>query len=46
MDGEAGTRRLGVQHFTPVSALAGGAQIGLSAAILWLANGRIAGIGP
>jgi hypothetical protein len=30
--------------FTPVSALAGGATIGLAAAILLLANGRIAGI--
>ena len=33
-----------MQHFTPLSALAGGALIGLSAAILWLANGRIAGV--
>lgn len=30
--------------FTPFSAIAGGALIGLSAAILWVANGRIAGI--
>lgn len=30
--------------FTPVSALAGGALIGLAAALLWLLNGRIAGI--
>jgi uncharacterized membrane protein YedE/YeeE len=30
--------------FTPVSAAVGGALIGLSAAILWVANGRIAGI--
>lgn len=33
-----------MENFTPVSALAGGALIGLSAAVLWLANGRIAGI--
>ena len=31
-------------HFTPWSALAGGALIGLSAALLLMANGRIAGI--
>ena len=31
-------------HFTPVSALIGGALIGLAAAMLWLGNGRIAGI--
>jgi uncharacterized membrane protein YedE/YeeE len=31
-------------HFTPVSAALGGALIGLSAAILWLGLGRIAGI--
>jgi uncharacterized membrane protein YedE/YeeE len=30
--------------FTPVPALAGGLLIGLAAAILWLGNGRIAGI--
>ncbi|MFS0738866.1 YeeE/YedE thiosulfate transporter family protein [Sphingomonas sp. 1P06PA] len=30
--------------FTPYSALQGGALIGLSAALLWIANGRIAGI--
>jgi hypothetical protein len=30
--------------FTPVSAAIGGALIGLSAALLWVANGRIAGI--
>lgn len=33
-----------MDHFTPVSALIGGALIGLSAALLWVANGRIAGI--
>ena len=33
-----------MDHFTPVSALAGGLLIGLSAALLLLANGRIAGI--
>ena len=33
-----------MENFTPVSAIAGGALIGLSAAVLWLANGRIAGI--
>lgn len=31
-------------HFTPMSALLGGALIGLSAALLLLLNGRIAGI--
>ncbi|MGC5700945.1 YeeE/YedE family protein [Pseudomonas sp. NFXW11] len=31
-------------HFSPWSALAGGALIGLAAALLMLANGRIAGI--
>lgn len=30
--------------FTPVSALAGGALIGLASAVLWLGIGRIAGI--
>lgn len=30
--------------FTPLSAASGGALIGLSAALLWMANGRIAGI--
>ncbi|GGE16791.1 membrane protein [Aureimonas endophytica] len=33
-----------MDHFTPVSALGGGLLIGLSVAILLLANGRIAGI--
>jgi uncharacterized membrane protein YedE/YeeE len=31
-------------HFTPIAALAGGALIGLAAAMLVLLNGRIAGI--
>jgi uncharacterized membrane protein YedE/YeeE len=31
-------------HFTPFSAMIGGTLIGLSAAILWLGIGRIAGI--
>lgn len=30
--------------FSPVSALAGGALIGLASALLWIGNGRIAGI--
>jgi uncharacterized membrane protein YedE/YeeE len=30
--------------FSPLSALAGGALIGLASAVLWLGNGRIAGI--
>ena len=30
--------------FTPGSALAGGALIGLAASVLWLVNGRVAGI--
>ncbi|HQT75976.1 MAG: YeeE/YedE family protein [Rhodospirillales bacterium 20-64-7] len=33
-----------MQHFTPVAATLGGTLIGLSAAILWLGDGRIAGI--
>ncbi len=33
-----------MEHFTPVSAAVGGALIGLSAAILWIGDGRIAGI--
>lgn len=33
-----------MEHFTPVSALGGGLLIGLSAAVLFLMNGRIAGI--
>lgn len=33
-----------MENFTPVSAVIGGALIGLSAALLWLMNGRIAGI--
>ncbi|MFZ3121259.1 MAG: YeeE/YedE family protein, partial [Variovorax sp.] len=32
------------QNFTPLSALAGGALIGLAAAMFVLLNGRIAGI--
>ena len=31
-------------HFTPAAALVGGALIGLSAVLLWIGNGRIAGI--
>ena len=31
-------------NFTPVTALLGGALIGLASAVLWLGNGRIAGI--
>jgi uncharacterized membrane protein YedE/YeeE len=30
-------------HFTPVASALGGMLIGLSAALLWLMNGRIAG---
>jgi uncharacterized membrane protein YedE/YeeE len=33
-----------MEHFTPVSAAIGGAVIGISAVLLWIANGRIAGI--
>jgi len=33
-----------MEHFTPVSAAIGGILIGISATMLWLANGRIAGI--
>jgi hypothetical protein len=33
-----------MENFTPLSALLGGALIGLSAALLWLLDGRIAGI--
>lgn len=31
-------------HFTPLAAIAGGTLIGLAAALLWIGNGRIAGI--
>lgn len=33
-----------MEHFTPISAGIGGSLIGLSAALLWQCNGRIAGI--
>ena len=33
-----------MSNFTPVSALIGGALIGLAAAVLWIGVGRIAGI--
>jgi uncharacterized membrane protein YedE/YeeE len=33
-----------MENFTPISALLGGALIGLSAGLLWVINGRIAGI--
>ncbi len=33
-----------MEHFTPYSSLAGGALIGLAATLLWLMNGRVAGI--
>ncbi len=33
-----------MENFTPLSALLGGAMIGLASAILWIGNGRIAGI--
>ena len=33
-----------MENFTPLSALLGGALIGASASVLWLFNGRIAGI--
>ena len=33
-----------MESFTPVSALAGGALIGLAAAVLLLLNGRVAGV--
>ncbi|MGC2412198.1 MAG: YeeE/YedE thiosulfate transporter family protein [Stellaceae bacterium] len=33
-----------MENFTPLSALIGGALIGLAAVILWAANGRVAGI--
>ena len=33
-----------MEHFTPVSAAVGGVLIGLSACLLWLSLGRIAGI--
>lgn len=33
-----------MEAFTPVSALIGGALIGTASALLWLGNGRIAGI--
>jgi uncharacterized membrane protein YedE/YeeE len=33
-----------MENFTPVSAVVGGLLIGLASAVLWLGNGRIAGI--
>lgn len=33
-----------MEDFSPLPALAGGAMIGLASAILWVGNGRIAGI--
>ena len=33
-----------MEHFTPLSALIGGLLIGLSATLLWVVNGRTAGI--
>jgi uncharacterized membrane protein YedE/YeeE len=33
-----------MHDFTPLQALAGGTMIGLAAASLWIANGRVAGI--
>jgi uncharacterized protein len=33
-----------MEHFTPFSAAIGGALIGLAATLLWVANGRTAGI--
>ncbi|MFC0387665.1 YeeE/YedE family protein [Muricoccus vinaceus] len=33
-----------MENFTPVSSALGGALIGLSTALLWIANGRVAGI--
>ncbi len=33
-----------MEHFSPITALAGGSLIGLASAVLWLGNGRIAGI--
>ena len=33
-----------MDSFTPIPALIGGALIGLASAVLWLGNGRIAGI--
>jgi uncharacterized membrane protein YedE/YeeE len=35
---------MSIVDFTPISALVGGALIGLSAALLWWALGRIAGV--
>ena len=33
-----------MESFTPLTAIAGGALIGLATSVLWLGNGRIAGI--
>ncbi len=33
-----------MENFSPLAALIGGAMIGLASAILWIGNGRIAGI--
>jgi len=42
--GEVRKQELIVSHFTPVSSLLGGMLIGLSATLLLLCNGRVAGI--
>lgn len=33
-----------MEHFTPLTALIGGLLIGLASAVLWIGNGRIAGV--
>jgi uncharacterized protein len=33
-----------VAHFTPIASLVGGLLIGLASALLWILNGRVAGI--
>ena len=33
-----------MESFSPLSAIIGGVLIGLSAAVLWIGNGRIAGV--
>lgn len=42
--GDISCRETNMESFTPVTAALGGTLIGLACAVLWLGNGRIAGI--
>ena len=43
-DGRSSRKEISMENFAPVSAALGGALIGLASGLLWLANGRIAGV--